>query len=558
MGNFLENVLRQLEMAGERTVLREVYPPNFKDVSGRELLRQVATARGYFRKMGLRAGDRCAVLGANSTRWVAIDLALMAEGIVVIPLYARQAATELALVMRDCSPSLLLVSEASLATGIAEVWPEAPKSVPFDEVLSAPVGEGNSTEPVARQDADLVTIIYTSGTSGEPKGVCLNVGNLNHMIGCTTGWMDRLPGAHPEPLRVFQYLPFNFAASWIVMISCLSKATTLTLSMDLNRLAEEIQISAPEYFFNVPTLLERVRRGVEENIGKRGNLIRKIFENARDASRMEPKKLTLGDRIWLMLGQKLIFGKIRERFGGKVRGLVCGSAPLAPDTQEFFAMVGIPIWQVYGLTETCGICTMDDPTIASEPGRVGQAIPGIEMKTGENDEIVVRGPHIFPGYWNRPEETARVLEGGWFHTGDQGEVNSRGNWRISGRIKNLIILNSGHNIAPEPIEESLAQQLAGAQHVVLIGNGRGYLTALITGAVSAREAQDAVDRVNSELPHYRQIRRFTILADSFTPESGLLTANGKIRRSGIATKYGEAIEAMYLRAEGAAAGDRKS
>ena len=149
-------------------------------------------------------------------------------------------------------------------------------------------------------------------------------------------------------------------------------------------------------------------------------------------------------------------------------------------------MLGIPIWQVYGLTETCGICTMDDPRIASEPGRVGQAVPGIEMRTGENEEILVRGPNIFPGYWNRPEETARVLKNGWFHSGDQGEANSRGNWRISGRIKNLIILNSGHNIAPEPIEDKIAQRLPGAQQVVVVGNGRGYLCALVTGTVESQ------------------------------------------------------------------------
>ena len=205
----------------------------------------------------------------------------------------------------------------------------------------------------------------------------------------------------------------------------------------------------------------------------------------------------------------LIFSKIRARFGGNLRGLVCGSAPLAPETQEFFAMLGIPIWQVYGLTETCGICTMDDPRVASEPGRVGQAIPGIEMIVGENEEIVVSGPNIFPGYWNRPEETARALQGGVFHTGDQGEVNSRGNWRISGRIKNLIILNSGHNVAPEPIEEKIAQQLAGAQQVVVVGNGRGYLCALVTGAVEPEAVQAALDHVNvgiAALPAGAQFR----------------------------------------------------
>ncbi len=167
------------------------------------------------------------------------------------------------------------------------------------------------------------------------------------------------------------------------------------------------------------------------------------------------------------------------------------------------------------------------------------------MKTGENEEILVTGPNIFPGYWNRPEETASVLENGWFHTGDQGEVNRRGNWRISGRIKNLIILNSGHNIAPEPIEEKIAQHLSGAQQVVVVGNGRGYLCALVTGSVASDSVQSALDAVNSELPHYRQVRNFAILQEVFSPENSLLTANGKLKRDAINKRFRDEIEQMY-------------
>jgi long-chain acyl-CoA synthetase len=355
-------------------------------------------------------------------------------------------------------------------------------------------------------------------------------------------------------MRVFQYLPFNFAASWIVMMSCLTRETVLTLSTDLNRLADEMRVSAPHYFFNVPTLLERVRRGVAEAMSKRSKAIQTIYRKASEAWRRENDGEGRGG-LWLLLGQKLIFKKIRERFGANLRGLVCGSAPLAPDTQEFFAMLGIPIWQVYGLTETCGICTMDDPGIPPEPGRVGQAIPGIEMRSGENEEILVRGPNIFPGYWKRPEETSRVLKNGWFHTGDQGEVNSQGNWRISGRIKSLIILNSGHNVAPEPIEDKIAQHLVGALQVVVVGNGRGYLCVVVTGAVEAKEVQEALDMVNSELPHYRQVRNFTIVPEGFAPENGLLTANGKLKRDAINVRYREAIEQMYQKQAAAAGGN---
>jgi long-chain acyl-CoA synthetase len=547
MPNFLETILAQLKRADGRVVLREIRGDRFVSVTGRELLDQVQLVRIFIRSSGIQTGDRCALLAANSIRWAAFHLALMAEGVIVVPLYSRQSPAELAAMMRDCQPRLILVSEASLGEGVVQAWPDAPRRALFDEVLrsSAPQpGIAEGANP--RRDSDIVTIIYTSGTSGEPKGVCLNVGNLTHMLACTTERIDQLMGATHEPDRVLHYLPFNFAASTILLLSCLTRESVLTLSMDLNKLADEIRLASPNYFLNVPTLLERVRRGVEEAIAKRPAIIRSLFAKARSAwQRQHVGRGRALDAFWLALGRALIFRKIRERFGPHLRALICGSAPLAPETQQFFLMLGIPVLQAYGLTETTGICTLDDPRVPVEPGYVGTAISGIEMKLAENEEIVVRGPHIFPGYWNRPEETARVLQDGWFHTGDQGEVNVRGNWRISGRIKNLIILNSGHNIAPEPIEERISRLLPAAQQVVVVGNGRGYLCALLTGTVEPATVQAALDAVNPELPHYRQIRSFTIFREAFTPESGLLTAMGKVRRDAINARYASEINAMY-------------
>ncbi len=210
-------------------------------------------------------------------------------------------------------------------------------------------------------------------------------------------------------------------------------------------------------------------------------------------------------------------------------------------------MLNIPVLQAYGLTEPTALCTLDDPRIPVEPGYVGPAISGIEMQLADNDEIVLRGPNIFSGYWNRPEETAKVLRDGWFHTGDQGEVNARGNWRIIGRIKNLLVLNTGHKFAPEPIEDQLAQLLPAAQQIILVGNARSYVCMLVTGKVESSAVQSAIDAVNRDLPHYRQIRNFKILPDTFTPESGLLTAMGKIKRDAIARRYDAEINSMYER-----------
>ena len=547
MPNFLETILAQLNRADGRVVLREIRGDHFVSVTGRELLDQIQLVRSYLRDSGFRHGERCALLAPNSIRWAAFHLALMAEGAIVVPLYSRQSPAELAAMMKDCQPRLTFVNDAALGNAVAQAWPAAPRWVLFDDVLRQSQPRPPLPDaPNPRQDSDIVTIIYTSGTSGEPKGVCLNVGNLTHMLSCTTERLDQLMGATHEPDRVFHYLPFNFAASTILLLSCLTRESVLTLSTDLNKLADEIRLASPHYFLNVPTLLERVRRGVEEAIAKRPAIIRSLFARASTAwQRQHVGRGRALDAFWLALGRALIFRKIRERFGPHLRALICGSAPLAAETQQFFLMLGIPVLQAYGLTETTGICTLDDPRVPVEPGYVGTAITGIEMKLAENEEIVVRGPHIFPGYWNRPQETARVLQNGWFHTGDQGEVNVRGNWRISGRIKNLIILNSGHNIAPEPIEEKIARLLPAAQQVVVVGNGRGYLCALVSGAVEPVAVQAALDAVNPELPHYRQIRNFTLIPDAFSPENGLLTANGKIRRDAINARYASEINAMY-------------
>jgi long-chain acyl-CoA synthetase len=555
MVNFLEHIFAQLHGGGGRVVLREIHGKQFVSASGNELLDQIGQARVYIRSAGVQRGDRCALLAPNSIRWAVIDLALMAEGLIVVPLYHRQAPAELAAMIRDCEAKLLIASDGALAKSViqnpAREAAGRPKCVLFDEMFRADkVPDRPKAALNARAEGEIVTIIYTSGTSGEAKGVGLTVANVSHMLSCTTERLNQLMGETREPDRVFHYAPFNFAASWILLLSCLSRESVLTLSTDLRKLPDEIKASAPHYFLNVPTLLERVRRGVNEALEKRPVPVRKLFANATDAwNRRKTGKSKALDPLWLALGRRLIFNQVKARFGPHLRALICGSAPLAPETQEFFLMLGIRVLQAYGLTETTAICTLDDPRIPVETGYVGQAIPGIEMKIGENEEILVRGPNIFSGYWNRAEETARVLRDGWFHTGDQGEVSALGNWRIIGRTKNLIILNSGHNVAPEPIEDRIAQLLPAAQHVVIVGNGRGYLCAIVTGPVEKGAMQSAVGAVNADLPHYRQIRNFAIVGESFTAENGLLTANGKLRREVINARFAPVIEGMYDRSE---------
>lgn len=565
--NFLENIFSRLNQAAGRVLLAEAHASGSpgalsvtgslrtlsasgdRTATGAELLAQIAAARAFLRASGLAKGERCALVAPNSIRWVALDLAILAEGLIAVPLYARQAPAELVAMMCDAGAGLVCCSDAALRDAIAGSWPDAPRFALFDEIFATPAADATAA-PVTLSPSNTIAIIYTSGTSGEAKGVMLTVANLDHMLSCTTTRLDQLMGPRNVPDRVFHYTPFCFAASWILMLSCLSRTSVLTLSTDLTKLADEIRNAAPDYFLNVPLLLERMRTRIVENVHERGRVIAKIFDNALAAwYRLDAKSSQSWDFFWLGLAERLIFPAIRKRLGPNLRALICGSAPLARETQLFFMMLDIPVLQGYGLTETTGICTLDDPAHI-EPGCVGPAVPGIEMKLGENNEIVVRGPNIFRGYWNRQGETGQVLRDGWFHTGDQGDVNANGHWRVTGRLKNLIILNSGHNIAPEPIEEELLGTLRGAEQVVLVGNGRSFVAAIITGKVARSEIESQLRRLNVTLPHYGKIRMFHAVQAPFTIENGLLTANGKLKRDAIAARYREEIERMYAKTEG--------
>ncbi|MGH9681707.1 MAG: AMP-binding protein, partial [Candidatus Acidiferrales bacterium] len=288
--NFLENIFSRLQAAPDRIVLKEAHvggmTPEGKAASenaatGSELLGQIAAARAYLRTAGLARGGRCALVAPNRIRWAALDLAILSEGLIAVPLYARQAPAELAAMLRDAGPDFVCCGDAALRDAIHAAWPDAPRMALLDDVfgaasLPAPVPP-EPPLPLAPQDT--IAILYTSGTSGEAKGVMLTVANLDHMLDCTGARLDQLMGARDVPDRVFHYLPFCFAGSWILLLSCLSRTSVLTMSMDLTKLAEEIGVAAPNYFLNVPALLERIRSGVEGNIRKRGGMIAKIFDH---------------------------------------------------------------------------------------------------------------------------------------------------------------------------------------------------------------------------------------------------------------------------------------
>lgn len=534
---FVGQIFSRLQSSANTPMLQEIRDGQLTAATGAELLEMIHRARTFLVSKGLKKGERCGILAANSIRWVALDLAAMAEGLIVVPLYSRQAPAELAAMIRDSTPSLVCCGDAALVDGIRQAWPQGPPLFLFDEIFAGVRGVALDRPQVRSEDR--VTIIYTSGTSGEAKGVVLTAANVGFMLGCTAARLDQLMRGHTGQDRIFHYLPFSFCASWIAVLTFMLRGSLVTLNTDLAKIPNDMPVVAPHYFLNVPQLLERMRRGVDDQIANQGGIAQAIYSRAKAAWARK------GGSPWLWLGNSLVFPKIRKKMlGENLKALICGSAPLTPETQDYFCMLGIPVLQVYGLTETTGICTMDDPDHPA-PGRVGPAIPGIEMKLGENDEVIVRGPNVFPGYWNRPQQTAEVLRDGWFHTGDQGELDASGTWKIVGRIKNLIILGSGHKLSPEVIEDKIQRHLPTAPQVVIVGNGRGYLSAIVTGSISREQVQAALDAVNPQLPHYKQVRAFCVRSEPFSIDNGMLTANGKLKRDLISKRMQNEIEDMY-------------
>ncbi len=546
--SFVARIAERLDRGADHVFLREARAGDFPEATGAELARRVRRARAALRAAGIRRGDRVAVLGANSIAWVATDLALLAEGVVGVPLYARARPVEMARILADCSPSLLLVDDAA-APAVDALRAEGAPVPTVVRLADLDAGAAEVNEPPADIAGEPLRIFYTSGTSGEPKGVVLTAANLEPVLAAAVERLDAvMRGLGRDTERVFHYLPFCFTGSWVALLVCLERRATLTLNTDVTRLVEDLAQVRPHWFQNVPVVLDRVRHGVESALQRRSGVMRSVFAGAWRAARARHagRSVPFGDRIAHRIASALLFPAVRMRVGPELRALVCGSAPLSVDTQLFFGMLSIPVLQVYGLTETSAICTMDTPRDVV-PGTVGRAIDGVEMRLSGAGEILVRGPSVFGGYWRNEAATRAAFDGEWLRTGDRGEVDADGRWRILGRLKDLLVPASGHKIAPEPLEERVARLLPGAKQVVLVGDGRPHLACIVTGDVDADEVEAALDELNRDQPHYAKIRGSLVRAEPFTVESGLVTANGKLRRAAIAERLAADLDALFAR-----------
>lgn len=556
--SFVARFFENLAAYPERVFVTEARGSTLVPTNGHELSRLVGLARKALRERGVAPGDRVVFIANNSARWVALDLAILAEGAIAVPLYTRQAPSELVGMIGDCTAKLVICEDEVLAAPLKTLGLE-PVLLDAMFVAEHPVQE----PPRFRANDDLVTIIYTSGTSGEPKGVTYSVANVDYMLPVIRDAIGALLGnalkqqassASPsnpgQPVdRVFHYLPFCFAGSRMVLWMTLFRASGITLSTDLTRLVDEMKAARPHYYLNVPFLLERVRLGVEKKVAEKPAPIRALWNRGKAAYlKSLTGELTLVDKTILSISKKLVFQKIRAQIGADLICLICGSAALPEDTQRWFEMLGIPVYQVYGLTETTAIVTMDKPgaPVTERLAKVGWPIPGVSLRLGEEDELQVLGPNIFPSYWGRPEASAETRTAdGWFRTGDQAELGKDSQLKLIGRVKNVLVPLSGHNVAPEPIEEKLLR-LPGVEQAVVFGHAKKHLVAVLTGdGLSVERLMPEVERINQDLPFYKRVRKFHVTAERLTPENGCLTANQKLKRKAIEKHFAAALAPLW-------------
>jgi len=530
----------------------EETPEGWREVSWAEAGARVEALEQALLARGVRKGDAVAVLSRTRLEWILLDWAIMSIGAVVVGLYPTNTASECAYVLGHAEAVLAFVEDDAQREKLESIPVELPQLrelIAFDDLPSF-TGQGHEREPL--EEDDLATLIYTSGTTGPPKGCMLTHKNLTtaavrvktHMEGTTDTVLLFLPMAHSFARICHQSAAFHGA--------------TLALVSDATRVPEALQRTRPTILPAVPRVYEKVHANAVGEIERAGGAKRAIGRWAlrvgaraselRRSGRPQPPLL----RAQVAIADKLVFSKVRERLGGRLRLGVSGAAPLGVDVLEFFHSLNMLVIEGYGLTETSSSLSVNDPD-EYRFGTVGRAVDGCDIRLDEDGEILVRSDTIFSGYYKDPEATAAAFtEDGWFRTGDVGTLEN-GWLTITDRKKDLIITAGGKNIAPQNLENALKSSRFVSQAVV-IGDRRPYITALITLDQIEMESADRepqelvqqiVDDVNRDRVRVEQIKRFTILPRDFSQEEGELTPTLKLRRKVVQEHFAGEIDQLY-------------
>ena len=543
----------------------------YRTYSWNEWLRISAEIALGLRALGLRKGEIVCILSETRAEFYLTDVGIMAAGGVAAALYTAYPMLDLLGNIQSIATRFLFVENAkSLAelTGVAEaqgvklpehvvlMTGESTGATTLDEVQHVgrqlqerdPSALSRLKEELSTDDAAILYL--TSGATGEPK-----MGLTSHAAILAN--VDMAPVALPVGPQdsTVVFLPSAHIAQRIVLeMVPLRMGMPVWFSESLARLPAELKSIRPTVFLAPPRVWERMYATISSEVRKRPLVLRKVFHGALglglEASRYreQGKPLPKWMARTLKGANKLVFSKIRERLGGRLRIAASGAAPLGKELAEFFSAVGMPLIEGYGLTEA-GILSFN-PLDRPKSGSIGKLLPGVEMRIAEDGELQVRSPCVFMGYYRDEIATRSVLsEDGWFSTGDIGEVDQDEYWFITGRKKELIVSSSGKKIYPARIE-SLFKMEPAVSHVVLIGDKRPYMTAILTlnsaNVVGEKGVKDVVTRINKQLPDFERIRRFKVLDREFAIERGELTATMKVRRAQVLENHKDLVSELYL------------
>ncbi len=596
-GTLTELFFRAVEGVNKADALREKVDGRWRSISHAEVLERVRRTTLALEALGLERGDRVAIISENRPEWALADYASLCGGFLDVPIYSTLPPSQIAYILKDSGARIVFCSSCEQMAKVAKIWDQLPmlqRAVVFDEGCSDDprvmtfsallalgaereargAGEGFRERALSAKPEDVATLIYTSGTTGEPKGVMLTHNNLFTNVEATA----RIILLGPSDVAL-SFLPLSHVMQRMVDYYLFGHGSTIAYVGSIDLVALALVEVHPTITVSTPRVYEKFYAKVFSVTGVKRNLVlwaRRVAE-AWTPPKLEGREPPFSIRLQHALADVLIYRKVRARVGGRLRFFVSGGGPLAPHIARFFHAAGVLILEGYGLTETSPVTNLNTPEDFTI-GTVGKPLPGTEEMIADDGEILVRGPQVMKGYFNRPEATAEAIDAdGWFHTGDIGELGVDGHLHITDRKKEIIVTAGGKNIAPQPIE-NLAKTSRYVAEAVMIGDRRPYPVLLVVPAWNALEAwarhrnvffreredlirnRDVQAKVErdifkrfGELARYETPKKVAILAHDFSIERDELTPTMKVRRRVVERHYAPVIDQLYEQPAGVAA-----
>jgi long-chain acyl-CoA synthetase len=587
----VELFLEAMDRFEDRPAFRYHDEGAWHDLTHRQALDRIRQAVGALEAQGLTRGDRAAILASNSPEWAMADYACLSAGVVDVPVYATLTADQVAYILKDAGVKLVFVEDGDQLGKVLEVRGELPELarvvvfrppagdlpegvLSWDAFLAA--GGEPAPEPVFREEAlsarpqDVATILYTSGTTGEPKGVMLTHRNLSSNVLASSRVLKI-----DEHDVTLSFLPLSHVFQRMVDYLLFHRGCLIAYGRGIDAVSDDLKVIRPTIVVSVPRLYEKVFARVTSATGVRGVLVRwaRGVGDRWARAKLAGKRPPLSVRLRYAIAYRLVFSKIAAGVGGRLRYFVSGGAPLAPEINRFFYSAGIMILEGYGLTETSPVTHVNHPgdfPANFRIGTVGKAVAGTEARIAPDGEILVRGPQVMKGYLDRPEATAEAIDDdGWFHTGDVGEIDDDGFLRITDRKKDIIVTAGGKNVAPQPIESQLKNNPFFDQPV-LVGDRERFISLVMVPDFPAleawaREAGIAADgnrallenpqvqshlhgemvRELADLARYETPKKLVLVDQPFTIEDGTLTPTQKVKRRVVQERLAPTLERVY-------------